>query len=908
MMRQYRDLNDFLRKNRTTDKSKTTHTRIGNGGNVLPGKFEILPEEYDVFYKLYHKHVFVENNKEYLTEKQLKSDNAMLLVDLDFRYEDTIKERKHTEEHIYDLVQLYADVINNNCENVLGKYDVYVMEKPNVNTKKKGMTKDGIHLVFNVGMPHQQQLIIREKVKELIPDVLDDLDLTNSYDDVLDDGISKGTTNWQMYGSRKPDNEAYQITKKYLMEFTEEAFDIEEQEVEEISADLLQFISPKYTNTIPFQVNKELLEEWNKKNTRKNKPQNKIVKTDENPTHFNPKWANIKNEDELNKAYEEIRNTETDKWLECLSMLPTKFADDFNLWLRVGWALKGQNESYFLLWIIFSQSSQKFDFNDVAGYFEKWTKEFFSADEARQEYENGALTCASIAVWLKQEDPEKYQKWSKKYRIKKSSILTTISHASVADKFIEMYGHEFLYCNKKIYHWNGDVWDDEGAEARISAYIKYKLYNKMHEDVMANAEAYGESLSKILGTLISLTNRTFREKTCKDVKDSLILSRDKEIKFNFEETQKHNIHFKNGVLMLDKIDDINDIFNTAFRKRVKTDYMTSYNDYDFVAPDESIIDEIKKLYTQIQPDKETHDYFMTFLAYCLTGDTHAQKCEFDIGYTASNGKSTHLDIHDKAMPFYSLKFAKQTFNEGFTKAHKQLIKLFEKPVRLAYMEELNTATMDAELFKDFVDGKKLNVEILYGTSLIQQHQAKLKACGNHDLHIKSDRGVLRRGLKVEFISEFVDGIKRKVNEKKLRFKADEKLCDKFNTDEYKCGYIYTLLPFYKSYAKNGLLAPLKISNAFEDMVNEFDELKIWLDENIKDCDDDEDVKPEEQVSKQELLSRVECAGFKNGWKSILPKVKMMGYKYDRFLSCGFDDNDKRIRGGLTGCKWVNNDQ
>jgi hypothetical protein len=44
------------------------------------------------------------------------------------------------------------------------------------------------------------------------------LPLINSWEDVLDKGITEGTTNWQMYGSRKPGNEAYELTGVFWCE------------------------------------------------------------------------------------------------------------------------------------------------------------------------------------------------------------------------------------------------------------------------------------------------------------------------------------------------------------------------------------------------------------------------------------------------------------------------------------------------------------------------------------------------------------------------------------------------------------------------------------------------------------------------------------------------------------------
>jgi hypothetical protein len=58
-------------------------------------------------------------------------------------------------------------------------------------------------------------MIIREKVMARIEEVLVDLPLANTWDDVFDVGISKGTTNWQLCGSRKPANDVYKLVQCY---------------------------------------------------------------------------------------------------------------------------------------------------------------------------------------------------------------------------------------------------------------------------------------------------------------------------------------------------------------------------------------------------------------------------------------------------------------------------------------------------------------------------------------------------------------------------------------------------------------------------------------------------------------------------------------------------------------------
>ena len=75
--------------------------------------------------------------------------------------------------------------------------------------------------------------------------VIGDLPLQNNYDSVLDLGISKGTTNWQVFGSRKPNHKAYTITHIFEMKFDEDdgEFQMETLNVNEYSKnlDLMEF-------------------------------------------------------------------------------------------------------------------------------------------------------------------------------------------------------------------------------------------------------------------------------------------------------------------------------------------------------------------------------------------------------------------------------------------------------------------------------------------------------------------------------------------------------------------------------------------------------------------------------------------------------------------------------------------
>ena len=262
---QYNDLSDFLAKHngKTANKDEITHTRIKNQElNIYGGSFSISKEELPLFYRHYYEHVFVKKRKEYLTEKQLDGEGP-ILIDFDFRYDFSVTKRIHTPEHIEDIINLYLEelkaffIFEENKQ-----FPIFVMEKPNVNrVADKQQTKDGIHMIIGIQMDNTMQIMLREKILKQIGDIWE-LPLTNDWDKVLDEGISKGTTNWQMYGSQKPGNEAYRLTYHLTAELdtaddswitTPKSTDLD------LSKDL-PLLSAQYDKHIKFNINPKIQE------------------------------------------------------------------------------------------------------------------------------------------------------------------------------------------------------------------------------------------------------------------------------------------------------------------------------------------------------------------------------------------------------------------------------------------------------------------------------------------------------------------------------------------------------------------------------------------------------------------------------------------------------------------------
>ena len=125
-------LDNYLRTHNAVKGEGFTHTRIGDKTlGIFGGSYKIQDSEWKTFMELYYQHVFVNNQAEYLTEKQL-TENGPVLIDIDLRYDPSVSAKQHTTDHIVDAVMLYADKITELVDVSDGaKLEVFVMEKKN---------------------------------------------------------------------------------------------------------------------------------------------------------------------------------------------------------------------------------------------------------------------------------------------------------------------------------------------------------------------------------------------------------------------------------------------------------------------------------------------------------------------------------------------------------------------------------------------------------------------------------------------------------------------------------------------------------------------------------------------------------------------------------------------------------
>ena len=420
---QFKDLNEFLAKHSAKNEQKIgdsisfTHTRIGDKElNIYAGSYIIPNEELQTFYSLYYDSIFNKKRREYLTERQLDVGGPMA-VDFDFRYNHDVNSRQHTREYVSDMVCEYAEVLKE-CYIIEANkpFNIYIFEKPNVNRLADGsLTKDGIHMVIGMQVDHTMQMLIREKMIEKLSEIWD-LPLINSWDSVLDEGISRGKTNWQLFGSRKPGNEAYELTHIYYMTIdgADGQFEMNEEDVSRFDLkNNFAKLSVQYDKNPKFEINPKIIDEYNKHIEKKGNKikkasskikMNLIVEDDnENPEEDYISINDIKDIETLEKAVNlmlihlktnEYEIAETHHFTQAL---PEKYYEPGSHLLnrQVAFALKHTDERLFLSWVQLRSKAKDFDYGTIPDLYCQW-KKFHRTNQ-----DGIKVTRKSIMYWVR---------------------------------------------------------------------------------------------------------------------------------------------------------------------------------------------------------------------------------------------------------------------------------------------------------------------------------------------------------------------------------------------------------------------------------------------------------------------------------------------------------------------------
>jgi hypothetical protein len=375
--------------------------------------------------------------------------------------------------------------------------------------------------------------------------------------------------------------------------------------------------------------------------------------------------------------------------------------------------------------------------------------------------------------------------------------------------------------NRHLYYWQEStkLWTLETNDILINLLIKF--YEEIVLNLKETIKNYGIGEQKywekkfVRYSKISFMKklRTYVSKEIKNLNIELI------------DDQKHIISFRNGIY---------DLKENKFRERMREDYISTTLNYDYCPEiNQTIIEDIrKKIYTISNCDESLFEFNLSWLGYCLTGETDLQSFLMMIGYTAANGKSTLGMMFHSSLPIYSTIMDSQTFDLKYEKAHKQLAEV-TKLIRFAILEEMSTAKLNIKLFKTFTAGGKQTCEKMFGTKLNLDVRAKLYCTSNVDPVFISDEGFRRRGIMEILKNKFVypSEMKRMKNKENV-FEKDAKLSSNFDTNEYKLAFVQLLIPYAHKFYKEHLKVPKELRANFDELCDDNDVFKLFIDEFV----------------------------------------------------------------------------
>ncbi len=791
---------NYLTSIRSQKDESYTHTRIGSKElNIYGGKYNV--ENTDVFYKNYYDNTFVNHHPEYLTEKQL-IDNGPILLDIDLRYDTNVTTRLHTTDHIIDLIFMYmnklSEIYNIDNKTII---TVYVTQRDNI-IQLEDKTKDGIHIVICFKSHKAIQSIIRTILVKELQQMWDDLPVTNTYEEIIDEGVVKGLVNWQLYGSQKPGCLPYKLTNTYniIYDKGENSWDFVNKSNKLDNLELLKNMSARNDKHITFTINDKYLEKYEKEilnlNNRELNKKKREIKNKVNLYAFD--FSKINNEKLLDELIEELFDDikpidyELKESHEFTMILPDKYYGEgsYNNWIKVGWALKNTDIRLFLTWIKMSSKAKVFDYGDIPKYYDMW-KQF--------DYNNpDGLTNKSIMYWAKIDNYQEYKK------IRQETIdyfiEETIEHKptefDLANVLYHIYKDEFVCVSIKNNIWYEYI-DYKWTEIDSGNTLRLLISKNMHAIYIKKVNDIVEKMLKLETN--SETDDKYRSRSHK-LTEVCVLLKTTSWKNNIMREAKELFYDKNFTNKLDSNpyllcfnNYVIDFKNKIHRKGQPDDYISKSTNIDYVPcnllnskSDIENIKEVKKFVSELFPEKELEEYMWQHLASCLIGTNENQTFNIYTG-SGANGKSKLVELMSKCLGDYKATVPITLLTQsrpGIGNTSSEVVQLMG--IRYAVMQEPSKGDKINEgIMKEITGGDPIQGRALFKDAVTFIPQFKLVACTNTLMDIRSnDDGTWRRIRVCDFMSKFIDEPFMDLNKFPRenyphQFRIDRKIDEKF---------------------------------------------------------------------------------------------------------------------------------
>lgn len=732
-------MTNFLNTYKTSEINHT-HTRIPDKAlNIFGGKYFV--NDNNKFLEEYFSNIILSKKSEYLTEKQL--DNGVIAIDLDFRYNHDVNTRQHDKSMIHDIVVVSVDLLKDFYNFTKEtSFEVFVMEKPNVNRLADGsLTKDGIHIIIGINMEKAIKVSYRNKLVNNLPEYVN-LPLINTWDSVIDKGVLECSTNWQLFGSKKPGNQEYQLTYHYVFTFDENDKELmmDEQLVKPVDFNLLKKLSVR-NNDRPFVEPKMI-------------NNSKLLKLS-SPTSVT----------QINEF-----NEPQDKYIELLFDVigNDKSNISWDLWFQIAGVLKSNNYDK----NIFLQYSKP---NDISN----------EADKLWEGIKKNTMNIHTLQSIAKNINFLKYKEWLHKYEVNLYSPLFT--SGLIADYFKLLYGDKFIRVEEKVYLFNGVYWEtiDKKYTELINfidkVFIKNLLEYATEQMTKFTAQLNGSEQDDITKTTIAKITALF--KNINSLRNSSV--RKPIIEDITAFITNNNIEFDSNPYLFAFTNCVFDLKINKFVNPEPTFYITKTTGYSYDNNySQNNLTKLNELIDTIFPDQEVKEYYLGILATGLCG-LQIENCFIATG-TGGNGKSLINSLMMKTCGQYAYKLPSDVLLSAIKTGPNPEVANMNNIRFVLTQEPNNKKKICCSTLKEITGDKTLNVRELYSSKCsIKLTNTTLIEANEIPAVDEVNDAVSRRIRTIPFLSRYVEqSVYDSLEDKTNVFVADSY----YKTDEFQNEY------------------------------------------------------------------------------------------------------------------------
>lgn len=297
-------------------------------------------------------------------------------------------------------------------------------------------------------------------------------------------------------------------------------------------------------------------------------------------------------------------------------------------------------------------------------------------------------------------------------------------------------------------------------------------------------------------------------------------------RFKMLDSNNYLIGFTNGVFDLKK---------HQFRQGRPGDYVSmtvGYPYIDTVDPvglDEAaieradhVVEEVSSFFKSLFRDDEVYIYFMSVLAYALTGDNWIEQFIVQKG-RGQNGKSLCNQLMGVTFGQYAANLDVRTLTKpaGDSGSASPAIARLKNKRYVHSSEPCATDRIQVSTVKEMTGGDRISARGLYeNTDEFRPTYCLHLLCNNVPNMDSVDEGVQRRLRVIDFPFKF--DLPEDGEEESYHRKGDASLKAKFSTAEYAQQAMHILLHFYKTYIRPGQAIPVpnQVLNEAADVIEE----------------------------------------------------------------------------------------